>query len=194
MILFTFFPSDDYNLMTMKISLFLLTFSLYFTIDGFFFTDETMHNIYINNGNFQFVYQIPLILYSSIIVSFIYLLLKYLSLSENSIIKLKKENNINLIIQKAKELEKKLKIKFIFFYINCFIFMSFFWYFISSFCAVYKNTQIILFKETFMSFLLSALIPLGLNLLPGFFRIPALRAPKKDKKCLYKFSIILAYI
>jgi hypothetical protein len=45
MILFTFFPSDDYNLMTMKISLFLLTFSLYFTIDGFFFTDETMHNI-----------------------------------------------------------------------------------------------------------------------------------------------------
>ena len=36
MILFTFFPSDDYNLMTMKISLFLLTFSLYFTIDGFF--------------------------------------------------------------------------------------------------------------------------------------------------------------
>ena len=56
MILFTFFPSDDYNLMTMKVSLFLLTFSLYFTIDGFFFTDETMHNVYINNGAFKFLY------------------------------------------------------------------------------------------------------------------------------------------
>ena len=73
MILFTFFPSDDYNLITVKISLFLLTFSLYFTIDGFFFTDETMHNVYINNGAFQFIYQIPLILYSTLIVSFIYL-------------------------------------------------------------------------------------------------------------------------
>ena len=194
MILFTFFPSYDYNLVTLKISLFLLTFSLYFTIDGFFFTDETMHNIYINNGAFQFIYQIPLILYSSFITSFIYSLLKYLSLSENSIIELKQEKNINFIIQKAKELEKKLKIKFIFFYICCFIFMSFFWYFISSFCAVYKNTQIILFKDTSMSFLLSTLYPFGLNLLPGFFRIPALRASKRDKKCLYKFSKIVAYI
>ena len=137
-ILFTFFPSDDYNLMTMKISLFLLTFSLYFTIDGFFFTDETMHNIYINNGAFKISNQIPLILYSSIITSFIYLLLKYLSLSENSIIKLKNENNIDSILQKSKELEKILKIKFIIFYICSFLFMSFFWYFISSFCAVIK--------------------------------------------------------
>ena len=194
MILFTFFPSDDYNLRTMKISLFLLTFSLYFTIDGFFFTDETMHNIYINNGAFQFLYQIPLILYSSFITSFIHLLLKYLSLSENSIIKLKNENNIDSILQKAKEIEKILKIKFIIFYICSFIFMSFFWYFISSFCAVYKNTQIILFKDTLLSFLLAMLYPLGLNLLPGFFRIPAVRSPKRDKECLYKISNILALI
>ena len=194
MILFTFFPSDDYNLMTTKVSLFLLTFSLYFTIDGFFFTDETMHNVYINNGAFKFLYQIPLILYSCFISSFIYLLLKYLSLSENSIINLKKENKINRIILKAKELEKMLKIKFIIFYIISFIFMSFFWYFISSFCAVYKNTQIILIEDTLMSFLLATLYPFGLNLLPGFFRIPALRAPKRDKKCLYIFSNIVALI
>ena len=194
MILFTFFSSDDYNLLTMKISLFLLTFSLYFTIDGFFFTDETMHNIYISNGAFQFLYQIPLILYSSIITSFIYLFLKYLSLSENSIIRLKNENNIDSILQKAKEIEKMLKIKFIIFYICSFIFMSFFWYFISSFCAVYKNTQIILFKDTFMSFVLAMIYPLGLNLFPGFFRITALRSPKRDKECLYKVSNIIALI
>ena len=72
--------------------------------------------------------------------------------------------------------------------------MSFFWYYISSFCAVYKNTQIILFKDSLMSFLLATLYPFGLNLLPGLFRIPALTAPKRDKKCLYKFSNILAYI
>jgi hypothetical protein len=133
LILFTFFPSDDYNLKTIKISLFLLAFSLYFTINGFFFTDETMHNIYVNNGTFQLLYQIPLILYSSIITAFINSLLKYLSLSENTIIKLKKEKNIDLVIEKAKKKEKVLMIKFIFFYFFSFIFMSFFWYFISSF-------------------------------------------------------------
>ena len=194
LILFTFFSSDDYNLLTIKISLFLLTSSLYFTIGGFFFTDKTMHNVYINNGSFKFVYQIPLILYSSIITSFINSILKYLSLSENAIIKLKKENNIDSIIQKAKEQEKVLKIKFIIFYVCSFLFMSFFWYFISSFCAVYKNTQIILLKDTLMSFVLSMIYPLGINLFPGFFRITALRAPKRDKECLYKFSNILALI
>ena len=37
LILFTFLPNNDYNLTTVKISLFLLSFSLFFTINGFFF-------------------------------------------------------------------------------------------------------------------------------------------------------------
>ena len=36
--------------------------------------------------------------------------------------------------------------------------------------------------------------PFGLNLLPGLFRIPALKAPHKDKKCLYKASNLIAVI
>ena len=74
------------------------------------------------------------------------------------------------------------------------MFSFFFWYFISCFCAVYKNTQNILIKNTLISFGLSMVYPFGLNLLPGIFRIPALRAPKKDKKCLYKISNLVAMI
>ena len=36
LILFSFLPSNDYNLKAIKISLLLLSFSLYFTINGFF--------------------------------------------------------------------------------------------------------------------------------------------------------------
>ena len=73
--------------------------------------------------------------------------------------------------------------------------MLFFWYFISCFCAVYSNTQTILFKDTIVSFGLSMLYPFGLNLLPGLARIPSsLRAEKKDKKCLYYLNQILALI
>ena len=46
LLLFSFFPNNDYNLVELKISLLLLSFSLYFTINGFFFSDETMHKIY----------------------------------------------------------------------------------------------------------------------------------------------------
>ena len=74
-----------------------------------------------------------------------------------------------------------LKIKFIIFFIISFLFSFFFWYFIACFCAVYKNTQNILIKSTLISFGLSMVYPFGLNLLPGIFRIPALRAPKKIK-------------
>ena len=57
-----------------------------------------MHNVYINNDSFKILYQIPLILYSLFITSFINSILKYLSLSENSIIQLKKENDIDSIM------------------------------------------------------------------------------------------------
>ena len=36
------------------------------------------------------------------------------------------------------------------------------------------------------------LYPFGLNLLPGILRIPALRA--KNKKCIYKASLLIALI
>ena len=152
-----------------------------------------MHNIYINNGNFDITFQLPQILYSTIITSFINIILKSLSLSENSILKIKNENEKEYI-KKSKEIEKCLKIKFIIFFIFSFLFMIFFWYFISCFCAVYKNTQSILKKDTLLSFGLSMIYPFGINLIPGIFRIPALRNEKRNKNCIYNFSKIVALI
>ena len=72
--------------------------------------------------------------------------------------------------------------------------MVFFWYFISCFCIVYKNTQIILIKDTFLSFFLSMLYPFGINLFPGFLRIPALKNPNKNRDFLYTISGLLGMI
>ena len=72
--------------------------------------------------------------------------------------------------------------------------MAFFWYFVSCFCAVYKNTQIILIKDTLISFGLSMIYPFGLNLLPGILRIPALKDTNKNKKYLYQLSGFVALI
>ena len=122
------------------------------------------------------------------------MILKQLSLSENSILSIKEEKDSIKAVEKSKKIEKCLKIKFIIFFILSSLFMIFFWYFISCFCAVYTNTQIILIKDTLFSFGLSMIYPFGLNLIPGFFRFPALRAEKKDKQFLYKVSLIVALI
>ena len=194
LILFAFLPSNDYNLNTIKISLFLLSFSLYFTINGFFFNDETMHKVYEDKGTFDLLYQIPQILYSTIISTFINIILKHLSLSERNIIGIKEEKDIIKATEKSKKVHSCLKLKFSLFFILSIVFMLFFWYYISCFCAVYINTQIILIKDTLISFGLSMLYPFGLNLVPGFFRIPALRAKNKNRELLYKISLILSLI
>ena len=76
LILFAFIPAKDYNLLSLKISLFLLSFSLYFTMNGFFFTDGTMHRIYMDKGAYNIIYEIPKILYSTAISSVINTILK----------------------------------------------------------------------------------------------------------------------
>ena len=194
LLLFTFFPSNDYNLISLKLTLFILSISLELTINGFFFTDDTMHQIHEVHGQFDLLYQIPQILYSSIISTLINTVLHKLALSEDSFIKLKHIKNF----EKAKKLSESIKrcliIKFIIFIIISFILMLFCWYYISSFCAVYINTQSILFKDTIIGFLISMVFPFVLCLLPGICRIPALRAKNKDKKCWYKFSGCAEYI
>ena len=189
-IIFTFFRANDYNLRTIKISLFLISFSLYFVINGFFFSDETMHKVYEDKGAFNFIFQIPQILYSTFVSIAINSLLKLLSLSESKILKLKNDGDKNTAKSKGENLIKWLKIKFLFFFIFSFLFISFFWYYISCFCAVYKNTQIILIKDTLISYGISMIYPFFINLIPGFFRIHSLKS--KNKKCIYNFSIFIS--
>ena len=191
LILFTFCPGD-YNLYSNKIVLFLLSFSLYFSVNGLFFSDETMHKIYEDKGAFNILYQIPQIIYSSFISAIINIILKQLSLSEKNILSLKQEENYEIAMQKSKTIKNCLNIKFIIFFILTILLSICFWYFISCFCAVFSNTQYILIKDTLISFGLSMLYPFGLNLFPGFFRIPALR--NQNKEFLYKISLIVALI
>ena len=59
---------------------------------------------------------------------------------------------------------------------------------------MYNDSQIILIKDTLVSFSISMIYPFGLNLIPGLIRIPALKANNSDKICLYKLSLFIALI
>ena len=192
LLLFSFYPNNDYNSKIIKIFLFFFFFSLYFFINCLFFNDGMMHQIFEDDGTFNFIYSLPQIIYSSIISTAITNLMKYLSLSEKDLIEIK--NVKNLLIIKTKELQtiKCLKIKFALFFCLSFIFLILFWLYLGSFCAVYKNTQVYLIKDTMISFGLSLCYPFVINLFPGVLRILSFK--KNNGKCLYLLSRMIQLI
>ena len=184
LLIFTFYINNDYNSKSIKICLFLFLFALYYTVNALFFNEAIMQIIYINEGKYNFIYQISNIIYSTLISNVIGILLKFLSLTEQNIIAIKKIKDEKEIIKK----KKCLNIKIILFFILNFLFLVLFWYYISCFCAIFKNTQIHLIKDTLISFGLPLLYSAFLCLLPGILRIPSLKASKQDKECIYKLS------
>ena len=90
-----------------------------------------MHKLYEDEGKFIFIYQLPQILYSSLISIVLNTLLKILALSEEEIINLKKmkrRKNKGDIEKKEVEIKDKMKIKFIAYFIVSTIFLFFFWF------------------------------------------------------------------
>ena len=196
--IFTFVYNSDYNSKIIKIDLFIIGFILFFVMNALFFNDKTMHKIYEDEGSFDIIYQLPQIIYSSILSGLFKLLLTKLALSQELISNFKDYKNIIDIDKRVAYIKKKIIIKFVFYFIISTILLLFFWYYfwyyISMFCAIYANTQIHLIKDTIISFILSFISPIFIYLIPGFFRIPALAKHKIQRKYLYNFSKFLQMI
>ena len=190
-LIFAFCDNNDYNSKIIKIDLFFIGFTIDYIVNALFFNDDTMHKIYKRKGEFDFEAQLPIIVYSTFISMILNAPLNFLSLSNDAIIKFKQEHSKFDIMKRAKYLEKKLNAKFILYFIISFLFLCFFWYYISMFCVIYRNTKIHLLKDTLMSFGLSLLFPFFLYLFPGFFRIYSLSDSHNKKECLYNFSKFL---
>ena len=92
-----------------------------------------------------------------------------LGLSSDAIIDFKRSEETNNVNERGEKLIKTLKIKFVFHFILSYILLIFFWYYISMFGSVYKNTQYLLLKHTVIGFSLSLVTPFIIYLIPGLF-------------------------
>ena len=182
-LMFSFSNNKDYNSRIIKIFLFFFSFASDMAINALFFNDDTMHKIYQDRGKFDLLFQIPQILYSTLISKFIDTLIKTLN-----IIEFKQQKRKNFIKEKYSKMLIVLRNKIIGFFICTFIILLWFWYYVTSFCGIYTNTQIHLIKDCLISLLTSLIYSFAINLIPGLFRIPAIRI---KKPCLYKFSSFL---
>ena len=145
-LIFSFFTFTDYNLRMIKIYIFFFTFGIEYSISAMFYTEDLMHKIYEEEGSFDFLYQIPQMLYSSLLSIMLINLITKLGLCENNILEIKncKYENIQEMIQKQKFL---IKLKIILFFVITYILLFTMWIYVGCFCAVYKNTQMHLLKE-----------------------------------------------
>ena len=84
-----------------------------------------------------------------------------------------------------------LIIKYICFYIFGTLFLLFLWYYLSSFGAVYRNTQIYLIKNTLISIGFSLVYPFVINLIPAMIRNYSLK--HSNREIIYKIGKIIQF-
>ena len=158
-------------------------------LNVFFFSDETMHKMYLDYGKYNFVQQIPQIIYSTLVSQMLEVFLCFLSLTDKYYYQMKevKSEKINTFFK----LLRRIQIKISSFFIFTGIMFLFYWYTVTCFCTVYENTQMAFIKDSFSSFGLGLLYPFILYLFPTILRIIALRCNKSNLVFVYKLSDII---
>ena len=172
LLIFTFFNCNDYNLLSIKISRFIFLIVGDMALNVFFFSDDSMHKLFINYGKYDFFQQIPQITYSTIISQLIEIFLCFLSLTDKYIYKIK-SLLISGKLNKIREITRIIRIKLFIFFLFTFILFFVYWYIITVFCAVYRNTQIIFIKDSLISFSISMAYPFVIYFITSIFRICA---------------------
>ena len=148
-----------------------------------------MHEIYEFGGKYDIMLFIPKIAISFTASYYITIIINILFLSERNINQVRKQITSSLANSISEKVRKNLIIKYIIFFILGLIFLVFFWMLLSSFGAVYPNTQIFIFKNALLSFAMSLIYPFFISILPCIFRMCSLNS--NNSECMYKVSKFL---
>ena len=191
LIVLTFMTRNDYNLLLVKFSRFIFSVCTDMALNVFFFSDATMHKMYLDYGKYNFVQHIPQIIYTIIASKILEVLVCFLSLTDKYFYEIK---NLNYESRyEIFKIIKRIKIKLTFYFIFTFLAFAFYWYTIACFCAVYPNTQIAFIKDSFTSFGFGLLYPLILYIFPAAFRRISLRGKKSNLSCMYETSNVIPF-
>ena len=175
--------------MIIKSSILCLSFSIYYAINFIFFNDEIIHKLYEEGGKYDIIYFLPKIIISFAISHIITIFIKFVFLSERNIANIKQQLTSSLAYNISLVEKRNLIIKYTIYFISGIIFLVFFWMLLSSFGAVYQNTQIYIFENALLSFTLSFFYTFLFNILPSIFRILSLSS--KNNEYIYQFSKFL---
>ena len=191
LILFGFCPLKDYNSRIIKLCIFFLSFSIYYAINFAFFNEKMIHKIFEDGGEYNIIYFLPKISISFIVSHIISIIIRFIFLSERNLMKIKIQASLEASENIAFNERRNLVCKYVIFFTLSFIFLGFFWFLLSSFGAVYQNTQIFIFENTLISFSISIIFEMFINIFPSIFRLASLRSKTKSRNYIYTLSKIL---
>ena len=193
-ITFAFCPIKDYNSLIIKSSLFSLSFAIYYAINFVLFNEEDIHKLYEKGGKYDIMYFLQKILISFGISYIANVILIYIFVTERNLMEIKNQPTLEAASNIVEKVKKNIIIKYTLYFISGIIFLVFFWFLLSSFGAVYQNTQIIIFKNTLISFGISLFYPFIINIFTCLFRIVAINSKDKNMECMYTLSKIMQII
>ena len=200
------FFRSPFQLFSLRLCLLIFIFSSDLALNAFFYFEDNISKKYRYAKSlflFTFSNNITVIILSTFIGFILLTLFTKLSNSTNAIReifrneeeKIKKNKKYKVTDKRKKEIKEEIdkifknyKIKIIVFISFEFLFMIFFWYYVSIFCHVYPSTQTSWLFDSFLSilsrFIIDNLICIGLAKL---YRIGV----ESNVHCLYKFALLL---
>ena len=179
---------NDYNIPILKFSFLIIQLILYLTISTLFFGDDAIDNILEKNNKFDVGYMIKPMIFVFLICLVATIILKFLIKINNNVTDIKYE------IQKYEEGLNAIRLKIIFYFVISFLIMIFGFLLVSSFSAIFTNSQIKLIKCAVYPLLAHFILSLIFCFLISSFRTCSLNSEKNKTSCLYNFSRILTYI
>ena len=191
-LIFSFFVYEDFNLMLVKYALFINFIMFYLVFNTAFFNNNTIHNIYINNGDYVLNYHWWKILLAFILsLIFIKLIKWWITFYRRKSLHMKLlkryTDTKNEILKMIQQYYFHLKI---FFPIFCALFILF-WYYVSTVCAVYRYSCWQLIINWIICACFHLVYSIILNVIPTLMRYYSLK--KEGRECLFKASRICSY-
>ena len=200
-----FFFNNPLNLRGLKICLFIFTYSCDFAFNTIFYSNQNISEKYHYEGNNLFFFTLVNNIVQSLTSTIVSLILinvfqelidsrsNYEDVFRKEEQKMRKDRNYKItkkkkieILKQINEINLKLKIKIIIFLISELSLILFFYYFVTAFCEVYKNTQVSWLLDFFISFLLSIATEIFGAWVISIFYILSI---KYKIKCIYKLVL-----
>ena len=189
--IFTFYTYADHNSKYVKISLFILFLAFNFVFTALFFNDNLIRIIYYYRGNTEVADHLTNIVLSSLCSIIMSYIVRFVCLSERNLMAITREKNGEERKIKV-ELTKLLKKKLITVFVISGLLIELCWYYVSAYCAVFKNSQRYYFISVLFVFIVSNIWPCATSLIAPFFRIISLK--NGNSPFVYKFSQKISYL
>ena len=188
-IIFTFFSSNRGILRSTKIVLFILFFAFNMAFTVFFYNDNIIRALYISKGNINFSIHLPNIISSSFCSYIAYLIIRHVFQNKSDISTIINERNNEQRKAFAKQAKRKASIKLYILYTISAVLIFLCWYYVSAFCAIFKNSQKSYLINFFLCFIISNLWTFFICII---LTIMLKKALDYKIECLYKASKMLS--